>query len=381
MQTQQPQRISFAPQSWGEDGSAASEHEVQVVVGEIAPATGRGVQEQAANGKTHNGATQGHDRDRGNGGYEIVWSLDRTSDVGRALLAALRRLREAEVESAQLDAAVLLAYVLGVNKAWVYAHPNRPLTEPEISRYEELVRRRMAHEPVAYLVGYKPFYGLDVTVDQRVLIPRPETELLVERALADLRWMTHEVAGDGVQWAVARPAVAQPVVADIGTGSGAIAIAVACNAPDVVVYAVDVSDDALAVAEQNIWRYGLAEQVHLLPGHLLDVLPEPVDIMLANLPYVATTALAKLPPQVRNFEPVLALDGGPDGLRVIAKLLGALATPEGRAKLKPGGRVYLEIGADQGPALRELVGALLPDANVEIQVDYAALDRVGMITF
>jgi release factor glutamine methyltransferase len=312
--------------------------------------------------KQVNGTTQ-----NGNGRYEIVWSLDRSSDVGRALLAAVRRLREADVESAQLDAAVLLAYVLGVNKTWVYAHPTRQLTEPEISRYEALVRRRMRHEPVAYLIGYKSFYGLDITVDKRVLIPRPETEILVERALAEVQWRSQEAQ--------------TPVVADVGTGSGAIAIAVACNARDATVYAVDISDDALAVAEQNIWRYGLAEQVHLLPGHLLEVLPEPADVILANLPYVATDALAKLPPQIRDYEPVLALDGGPDGLRVIAKLLAQLATPEGGSKLKPGGRMYLEIGSDQGEGMHSLVRELLLEAHVEIQVDYAALDRVAMISF
>ena len=123
---------------------------------------------------------------------QIVWSLDRSSDVGRALLAASRRLREADIDSAQLDAAVLLCSVLGVNKAWLYAHPTRQLTEHEIAVYEALVRRRMCHEPVAYLVGYKPFYGLDITVDNRVLIPRPETEMLVERALSHAQMLARE---------------------------------------------------------------------------------------------------------------------------------------------------------------------------------------------
>lgn len=354
MQDKQPHRISYEPQRGGRNGDAASEHEGRNGTARTASMAG---QDQQVNGTTKNG----------NGRYEIVWSFDRTSDVGRALLAAVRRLREAEIESAQLDAAVLLAYVLGVNKTWVYAHPSRQLTEPEISRYEALLRRRMQHEPVAYLIGYKSFYGLDITVDQRVLIPRPETEMLVERALAHAQWLAQDRR--------------RPVVADVGTGSGAIAVAVACNARDATVYAVDVSDDALTLAEQNIWRYGLAEQVHLLPGHLLEVLPEPADVILANLPYVATGALAKLPPQVRDYEPVLALDGGPDGLRVIAAFLAQLATPEGRSKLKPGGIVYLEIGSDQGEAMRNLVRELLPEAHVEIQVDYAALDRVAVISF
>ncbi len=170
-----------------------------------------------------------------------------------------------------------------------------------------------------------------------------------------------------------------PRVADIGAGSGAIAVALAVNAPDLTVYATDVSGDALEVAAQNVWRYGVGEQVQLLPGPLLDPLPEPVDIIVANLPYVATGDLPHLPPQVRDFEPLLALDGGPGGLQVIGKLLAALATPAGRAKLRPGGLVYLEIGAGQGAAARELAQLLLPDAEVEQQVDYSGLDRLLIV--
>jgi release factor glutamine methyltransferase len=292
--------------------------------------------------------------------------LDRSSDIGRALLAATRRLREADVESAQLDAAVLLCSVLGVNKAWLYAHPTRPLTEHEIAKYEDLVRRRMCHEPVAYLVGYRPFYGLDITVDNRVLIPRPETELLVERALGHAQMLIREGQ--------------RPVIADIGTGSGAIAIAIAINAPEATVYATDVSAACMEVSEKNIWRYGVGEQVHPVPGSLLDNLPEPVDIVVANLPYVATPELATLPPQVRNWEPVLALDGGPDGCDVIRKLLAQVASPEGRARLKPGAVLFLEIGADQGARVRSAVSELLPHCECSVLVDYSGLDRVVVIT-
>ena len=297
---------------------------------------------------------------------QIVWSLDRSSDIGRALLAATRRLREAEVESAQLDAAVLLSTVLGVNRAWLYAHPTRQLSEHEIAKYEELVRRRMCHEPVAYLVGYKPFYGLDITVDNRVLIPRPETEILVERALGHAQVLIREGQ--------------RPVIADIGTGSAAIAVALAINAREATVYATDVSAACMEVSEKNVWRYGVGEQVHLVPGSLMDNLPEPVDIVVANLPYVATTDLPTLPPQVRNWEPVLALDGGPDGCDVIRKLLRQLASPQGQARLKPGAVIFLEIGADQGPRVRAAVNETLPHCGCSVLVDYAGLDRVVVIT-
>lgn len=296
----------------------------------------------------------------------FVWSLDRSSDVGRALLAATRRLAEAGSDSPQLDAAVLLAYVLGVNKAWLYAHPTRVLAEVEIARYEDLIRRRMCHEPVAYLVGFKPFYGLDITVDRRVLIPRPETELLVERVLAHVQQLIHEGQ--------------RPRLADVGTGSGAIAVALAVNAPGLTVYATEVSDEALQVAAQNVWRYGLGEQVQLLPGYLIDPLPEPVDVIVANLPYVATSDLSDLPRQVRDYEPVLALDGGPDGLRVIAALLAALASAPGRKRLRSAGRVYLEIGADQGESACALAESTLPGAEAEVYRDHAGLDRVLVVT-
>jgi release factor glutamine methyltransferase len=295
-----------------------------------------------------------------------VWSLDRSSDVGRALLAAARCLEDAGSDTPQLDAAVLMAHVLGVSKTWLYAYPERPLTEDEIARFEALVYRRMHHEPIAYLVGFKSFYGLDITVDRRVLIPRPETELLVERALAYLKYLV----GQGVA----------PRVADIGTGSGAIALAVAVNVPEAIVYATDVSDDALAVASQNVWRYGVGDQVQLLPGRLLEPLPEPVHLLIANLPYVASATLANLSPQVRDFEPTVALDGGPDGLRVIAELFDVLATPTGRAKLLPGAQIYLEIGADQGPAVAELAQQAFPEATVAIIHDYADLPRVVLVS-
>jgi release factor glutamine methyltransferase len=297
--------------------------------------------------------------------FPFVWSLDRSSDVGRAMLAVTRRLAEAGSDTPQLDAIVLLSFVLGANKAWLYAHPTRELTDSELVRYEELVRRRMRNEPVAYLVGVKPFYGFDIAVDRNVLIPRPETELLVDRVLDYL----HSLEGEGRRLSLA----------DVGTGSGAIAVALAANMPELIVYAVDVSAAALAVAAQNVQHHGLSEQVKLLPGHLLEPLPGSVDVIVANLPYIATGDLATLPPQVRDYEPVLALDGGADGLAVIADLLLALTAPEGRGKLQPGGRLYLEIGAGQGDAARTLVQDLLPDAEIAVVQDYAELDRLLIV--
>jgi release factor glutamine methyltransferase len=292
----------------------------------------------------------------------FVWRLDRACDVGRAMLAASRRLREAETDTPQLDSAVLMAHVLGVSKTWLYAHPHRRLTEGEIALYETLVRQRICQAPVAYLVGYKAFYGLDITVDRHVLIPRPETELLVERALDYLK---HLIAQGH-----------RPRVADIGTGSGAIAVAIGVNAPEAAVYAVDISDDALGVAAQNVWRYGVGEQVQLLPGNLTEPLPGPVDLIVANLPYIATHELPNLPQQVRDYEPQQALDGGPDGLCVFRAFFDGLVGAGVASRLRPGGRIYLEIGASQGEAVRSLAQLALPGAEVAVLQDFAGLDRI-----
>ena len=232
------------------------------------------------------------------------------------MLAASRRLREADIDSAQLDAAVLLCSVLGVNKAWLYAHPTRQLTEHEIAVYEALVRRRMCHEPVAYLVGYKPFYGLDITVDNRVLIPRPETEMLVERALAHAQMLAREGQ--------------KPVVADIGTGSGAIAVAIAVNAPE-----------AIVVCDRRFGRvHGGRREERLalrgggagapLPRYRCSTPARAGRHHRRQFALCCDADLATLPPQVRNYEPVLALDGGPDGCDVIRTLLRSIATPGAR---------------------------------------------------
>ena len=295
----------------------------------------------------------------------FVWSLDRSSDVGRALLAATRRLKETGSDSPQVDSAILMAHVLGVSKGWLYAHPNRQMAPDEIARFEGLVRRRMCHEPVAYLVGFKPFYGLDITVDRRVLIPRPETEILVDRVLEHVQ----RSAKDGVVLKIA----------DVGAGSGAIAVALAVNVAGLIVYATDISEDALAVAAQNVWRYGVGDQVQLFPGNLLGAIPEQVDVIVANLPYVASSDLAILAPQVRDYEPVLALDGGPDGLDVFRSFFESLDGARRHQVLRQGGRVYLEIGWNQGDEVRSLAQEALPGADVTVIVDYAGLDRIVLV--
>ena len=279
---------------------------------------------------------------------------------GDALWRATRRLQETEAgQTPELDAQVLLAHVLKATRASVLAYPERALTPKQASSYARLIERRAAHEPVAYLVGHREFMGLDFLTDARALIPRPETELLVEAALTELRACL-----------AAAPST-PPVVADIGTGTGAIALAIAALEPRLpVVYAADISADALALAAENAARLGLTNRVTFLQGDLLAPLPEPVDMLLANLPYVAPHDETTLPPDVRQFEPSLALYGADDGLGHIRRLF---AQTTGR--LSPGACLFLEFGYDQRAALDTLIRATFPDADVRFAADYAGWDR------
>ncbi len=289
----------------------------------------------------------------------VVWNLMPATTVGRAVNAATQRLEEAGVSTARLDAQVILAHVLGVGRSWLFAHFEYALDEVQADQYTELIARRTLHEPVAYLTGHKEFYGIDLQVDARVLIPRPETEMLVDAVLR-----------------VASEHSPQPLVlADVGTGSGAIALAVAANAENTRIFALDVSREALAVATANVARLDHRSQVSLRQGDLLEPLNECVDLVVANLPYVTRSAYRTLEPGVRVYEPQLALEGGDQGLDVIARLLAQLP-----GRLRPGGQAILEIGYDQGETILALVARVLPDAQeVDLYKDYQGRDR--MVTF
>lgn len=289
----------------------------------------------------------------------VVWKLAPWTTIGRALVAATQRLEEAGAETAGLDAQVLLAHLLGVDRAWLFAHYDHTLDPNQTESYAELVARRAAAEPVAYLIGHREFYGIDLLVDRRVLIPRPETELLVDAVLDHI---------------ASRP---DPHVrlADVGTGSGAIALSVATNCPTATLYAIDLSADALAVARANLERLDPRRQVTLLHGDLLAPLPETVDIIAANLPYIAVPVYVTLAADVRDYEPRLALEAGPQGLDTIYRLLS-----QAPAYLNPGGVLFLEIAHDQGEAVIELIHMLLPQAStVALHQDYHGLDRLVVI--
>jgi release factor glutamine methyltransferase len=281
-----------------------------------------------------------------------VTLIDKLITIAHALTWATDQLREAS-ETPRLDAELLLAHVLGWGRARVLAEGRALLTEGQQAAFRDLLARRAELEPIAYLTGHKEFYGLDFLVDRDVLVPRPETELLVALAL--------QHAGQHNS----------RLIADIGTGSGCIAVAVAVYLPRTLVYATDISPAALRVAGKNIERHGVAERVRLVEGDLLHTLPEPVDLLLSNPPY---TILSEIDERVRRHEPHLALDGGPDGLRAYRRLLAATPT-----KLRPGGVIVFEIGATQGGAVIALARESFPNARIDLHQDLAGLDRVVVI--
>jgi release factor glutamine methyltransferase len=291
----------------------------------------------------------------------------------RALVeAGTERLRAAGSDTPRLDAELLLAYAIGVDRTAVIAHGDAPVGIDAEAAYEGFISRRETGEPVAYLRGLKEFHGIALTVDARALIPRPETELLVDTAIAAV--MTALTAG------LDRPGPLR--VADVGTGSGAIAVALAValrkrQVPpeDLTLIAMDVSEEALDLARENAVAHGVGDRLRFVASDLLPpgARSEPFDIVLANLPYVRAGELDAMAgrPVSTTFEPRLALDGGDDGLAVIGRLLEQL--PWG---LAADGLALLEIGGDQGVMAPAMVEERLPGWSCEVIPDLAGLPRV-----
>jgi release factor glutamine methyltransferase len=281
-------------------------------------------------------------------------------DLAVQRLTQARQKNDLPLENPRLDAQLLLSHVLGKERSYLYMYPEQELEPAQETRWRALLARRERGEPVAYLLGHKEFYGLDFSVDRRVLIPRPETELLVEAALSICR---QRLSGGKA-----------PLVADIGTGSGAIPVSIAVHEPALPsLYAIDISADALEVARLNCQRHRVADRVQLLQGNLLEPLPVAVDLLLANLPYVGTREQETMLPDVLNYEPHLALFSGPDGLELLHRLMREAASGE---KLRAGAELLLEIGYQQREALTRLAQEIWPQARVSCLKDYAGWDRV-----
>lgn len=266
--------------------------------------------------------------------------------------------RKSGVESPRLNIEHLLAHVMGKRRMDLYLEFDRPLGEKELGPLRELVRRRAQREPLQHLLGTVEFLGLTLASDARALIPRPETEQLCEM-------LASEGKAEGCAWG-------RGVIVDVGTGSGCIALALAAALPEARVIGVDAHDAALALAAENAARTGLAQRVTLLKGDLLSPVEGPLDLVVANLPYIPAAEVGSLQEEVRR-EPVTALDGGPDGLDVIRRLL-----PQAVAKLRKGGRLALEFGLGQAEPLAALAAENFPDRK--ILKDHQSRDRYLIAT-
>lgn len=276
---------------------------------------------------------------------------------------ARRALAAAKNGSAALDADLLLAHALGVSREYVHAHPERPLTDGEQLTFDEYVRRRVGREPLAYITGNREFYGLDLHIDRRVLVPRPASECLVDRAIA---WWRAEAAPAS---SVTEPAL----IVDAGTGTGAIALALAANLPDAGVVAGDRSAAAARVAAENSRRLNLHHRVHIVVADLQPPTgPFPL-LVVANLPYVPSDEIDLLEPEIRDHEPRPALDGGPDGFDIYRRFLS-------QVRVQAGGAVFIEIGHDQAALVRQTALTRNPGLNVVITPDLEGFDRVARIS-
>jgi len=274
-----------------------------------------------------------------------------TTTIQSALHMA-RRLIQTASDSAALDVQVLLANVLGVDRAYLLTHSDQTLTSDQETQFMVLVERCAVGEPLAYLLGRRAFYDRELIVSPAVLVPRPETELLLEKGLA---------------FANSHPAL---TVVDVGTGSGALAVTLSALCPHATVYATDMSPAALAIAHQNAALHNA--NVIFYEGDLLLPLLERdihVDLIMANLPYIPSNEVPTL--AVSQYEPVLALDGGVDGLDLVRRLL-----VQAQSLINPHGLTLLEIGAGQGAAASREVLVVFPEAHVTVELDYAGLDRI-----
>ena len=286
------------------------------------------------------------------------------TDIRAALKQGISQLREARVPSFTLAAELLLLHVLGRDRTWIYSHPEEKVSPADAARYFALLARRASGEPTQHLTGKQEFWGLEFEVTPDVLIPRPETEHLIEVALDRLAvreiraGRKQTLTGEGLQ------------IADIGTGSGCIAVALAKELPAATIHATDISPAALSVASRNATRHSLESRIHFVERNLLEGVPNHFDLIVSNPPYVGRREKETLEREVRDHEPELALYGGEEGYEFYAELITLSA-----AYLKPGGLLVLELGHNSLPAVQPLLDASAW-TNVGVTNDLAGIPPV-----
>ena len=272
-----------------------------------------------------------------------------------------RTLESAGIPDARLEAEVMVMDVMRMPRQSIFSEQESQVSEQQQQSLNAIVERRLTREPLAYILNYREFYGVNLLVNPDVLIPRPETETMVEHALfmALMGMESREL-----------------VIADIGTGTGAIAINLAIHLPAARIYATDAYDATLDVAAYNIRMHNVTDRITLLKGDLLEPLPEPVDVIAANLPYLPTDRIPTLQPEVQ-WEPIAALDGGPGGIDLIGRLLKQAAAGD---RIKPHGVILLELDPEQIPEARLLATNAFPDAEITVELDLARLDRLLVVS-
>jgi release factor glutamine methyltransferase len=272
-------------------------------------------------------------------------------NLRQALKHAEGTLSTAGIDDALLESEVLLMHTLEIDRVKLYIEIDSELSSQQYEDFFTLIQRRLKGEPSAYITGNREFYGYDFFVNQDVLIPRPETELLVEKAIAVANKRSYKT------------------IVDAGTGSGVVAVCLALYLPNVVIYATDISAQALEVASSNCRKYNVENRITLLEGNLLEPLPEPIDMIVGNLPYVRKTDMQMV--NTYGHEPEVALKGGEDGLEYIIAIVG-----QSVSKLLRGGSILLEVGQGQSQAASRQLKGIYPYGEVDIFRDLAGIERV-----
>lgn len=283
-----------------------------------------------------------------------------TTSVRQALLETRATLARGGLKEATLEADLLVALALGLDRSGLYASLGERFPEGCQGTLEALVQRRLLREPLAYILGKKEFFGLELQVRPGVFIPRPETETLVEVVIALVKL---------------RFPGSRAMIADVGTGSGAVAVSLARALPPAYLYATDISQEALATAQLNATVHEVGSRIAFLPGDLLEPLPGPVDVVAANLPYVKRERIPRLDPEISRFEPHQALDGGPDGLDPVRRLLR-----QSPSRLKESGCLVLEMDPEQMDEASTAAKAVYPEAQLRCVQDLSGRERVLVIS-